>query len=81
MALWHILSSKKRIQVTDLNKLSAELTLEEGLNESLSIGQVKELLALLGKRWREMSTEDFLAEATAIKDRAGKKTRGLKIGL
>lgn len=76
MSLWEVISGKKkRTQVTNLNKLSAELTTEEGLNESLSIGQVKELLGLLGKRWREMTPEDFLAEATAIKDRAGRKSR------
>lgn len=76
MALWDVISGKKkRTQVTNLNKLSAELTIEEGLKESSSIGQTKEFLALLGKRWREMSPEDFLAEATAIKDRAGRKSR------
>lgn len=38
----------------NLNKLAKEITVMEGLKQSLSIAQVKEVIALLGIRWRKM---------------------------
>ena len=59
-------------QKTNLNTLAQELTVAEGLGQSLSIGQVKEVLALLGIRWRNMPMEDAMAEISCLMERGGK---------
>jgi hypothetical protein len=55
----------------NLNDLAAELTAAEGLKESVSIAQVKELLGILGRRWREAPPKQALDEFLAISERAG----------
>lgn len=60
---------------TNLNTLARDLTLNENLKKSLSIAQVKEILALLGLRWRNLPTEDFLFEVDLILKNAGKSSQ------
>lgn len=55
----------------NLNDLARDLTLMEGKEKSLNIGDTKELLAVLGERWRGMSVDAALLEFAAIRDRAG----------
>lgn len=55
----------------NLNELAAELTLMEGLEDSQNIASMKEVIAVLGLRWRAMPYEAAFAEFEAIRDRAG----------
>lgn len=55
---------------TDLNTLARDLTLDEGLKVSLPEAQVKEVLACLGRRWRDDPSRT-LHDAAAILTRAG----------
>lgn len=55
----------------NLNDLARELTLVEGKSESMNIGDTKEMLAVLGQRWRSMPEEEAEAEFRAILERAG----------
>lgn len=55
----------------DLNEMAAEITRAEGLSKSLNVTEIKEVIALLGIRWREMSEQGFLNEALAIRAKAG----------
>lgn len=59
----------------DLDKLARDLTVEEGLKQSLAVAQVKEVLACLGRRWRFMPPEEFAAEVAAIVERAGLRSQ------
>jgi hypothetical protein len=64
----------------NLNELAKYITTEEGLNEQVDITQVKEILGILGRRWRNLSEEQFLEEVNLIKSNAGKsreKEKGL----
>ena len=64
----------------NLNELAKHITIEEGLNEQVDITQVKEILGILGRRWRNLSEEQFLEEVNLIKTNAGKgreKEKGL----
>lgn len=56
----------------NLNDVAAQIAAEEGLLESVSIAQVKELLGILGRRWRTVSPAQAFDEYAAIIDRAGK---------
>jgi hypothetical protein len=68
----------------NLNELAKYITTEEGLNEQVDITQVKEILGILGRRWRNLSEEQFLEEVNLIKTNAGKgreKEKGLFDGV
>lgn len=68
----------------NLNELAKYITTEEGLNEQVDITQVKEILGILGRRWRNLSEEQFLEEVNLIKSNAGKsreKEKGLFDGV
>lgn len=54
----------------NLNELAADISRQEGLGQG--IGQVKEVLALLGIRWRNMSLEDAMIEINCLITRGGK---------
>ena len=56
----------------NLNDGAAQIAATEGLLESVSIAQVKELLGILGRRWRKVSPAQAFDEYAAIVDRAGK---------
>lgn len=58
----------------NLKNLIVEITEAEGLNQLSNVAQVSEILALLGKRWRDMGREEALLEFDAIFDRAGKQS-------
>jgi hypothetical protein len=55
----------------NLNDLARDLTLVEGKDNSVGIADVKEILAVLGDRWRSMPEEQALEEFRAIIERAG----------
>lgn len=57
----------------NLNELAKEITLLEGKSESINIAQVKEMIAILGNRWRAMEMNEVIEEVNAIRDRAGTK--------
>lgn len=57
----------------NLNKLAREITLVEGLEKSISIAQVKEVLGILGERWRDGTVEQMAAEVSALVSRAGRR--------
>lgn len=59
----------------NLNEIMRELAKKEGLTQNQPVAQVKEVIALLGLRWREMSDEQAQAEFEAIKNRAGLNSR------
>lgn len=65
--------------VTNLNILANELTYVEGLAEDLSVAQIKEILAILGIRWRTMSEHEAFKEFQAILNKAGKYSRHIKL--
>lgn len=65
--------------VTNLNILANELTYVEGLAEELSVGQIKEILAILGIRWRSMSEDEAFKEFQAILKKAGKYSKHIKL--
>lgn len=62
----------------DLNKLAKELTEMEGLKESCTVAQVKEIIALLGIRWRTMDYSVVMTEVEAILQRAGNQSQHQK---
>ncbi len=55
----------------NLNDVAVDLTLREGLEDSQNITSIKEFLAVLGQRWREIGPEAAQAEFEAIVARAG----------
>jgi len=55
----------------NLNEMMRDLAKKEGLSLNQPIGQVKEVIALLGLRWRAMDSDLAQAEFEAIRDRAG----------
>lgn len=55
----------------NLSEMAREITLKEGLEQRQSIAQVREILGIIGDRWRNMSDEEFLQEANCIRKRAG----------
>jgi len=59
------------MEEVNLNTLANEIAAEEGLLESVSVAQVKEILGILGRRWRGMDTVESDLEYRAIIDRAG----------
>ena len=65
--------------VTNLNTLAEELTHVEGLAEELSIAQIKEILSILGIRWRTMRENEAFQEFRAILEKAGKYSKHIKI--
>ena len=56
----------------NLNDVAAQIAAEEGLLESVSVAQVKELLGILGRRCRTVSPAQAFDGYAAIVDRAGK---------
>lgn len=59
------------INGVDLNVLAAELTKYEGLGKSINIAQVKELLGVIGYRWRNMTDDQVHEEINSIITKAG----------
>lgn len=55
----------------NLNSITKEIRDADTGEKNLSITQIKETLAILGKRWREQPAEQFIAEVKAIYERAG----------
>lgn len=55
----------------DLNEFAQTLSKAEGLKKRVPLTQVKELLGLLGDRWRELPEEQVKAEIAAVINRAG----------
>jgi hypothetical protein len=56
----------------NLNELARVLTLEEGGKRSATIAQTKELLGVLGRRWRRIGWIGALKDVVAIMTRAGR---------
>jgi len=56
----------------NLNDLARDITLQEGLDSKQNIGDVKEILALLGIRWRNMPLEEAMIEINCLISRGGK---------
>lgn len=65
------LFGNKSIPKVNLNTLAHDLTMAEDGKENQDIGEVKQMIALFGDRWRSMQFEDVMAEIYAIIDRAG----------
>ena len=55
----------------NLNKLATEIRERDSGEKNLSITDVKEIVAILGIRWRSMPASRFLHEVWAIYLRAG----------
>jgi len=55
----------------NLNDLATEVTLDEGLKVQISVAQSKEILGVLGRRWRQLPPAEVLSELAAIVARAG----------
>ena len=55
----------------NLNELARQITLAEGLSQRQSIGQIREMLGILGHRWRHMTDEEVQQEVDCIRERAG----------
>ncbi len=56
----------------NLNELAADISRQEGLARGVGVAQVKEVLALLGIRWRNMPLEDAMIEINCLVTRGGK---------
>jgi len=56
----------------NLNELASDIARQEGLASGVGVGQVKEILALLGIRWRNMPLEDAMIEINCLISRGGK---------
>jgi hypothetical protein len=54
----------------DLNEFAKEITLIEGKKQSISIAQVKEVIKILGDRWRDMVEPDAIIEFQMIREGA-----------
>lgn len=65
---WGIDQETKEV---DLNDFALELSKSEGLTKKVPVTQVKELVGILGARWRNLPEEDVKAEISAIINRAG----------
>lgn len=59
----------------NLNDLVRDITLQEGLEQRQSVAQVREIVGILGHRWRSMSDEEFQQEADCIRERAGLRSQ------
>ena len=57
--------------MANLNQLAEEITKLEGKRISLPIGQIKEVLGILGRRWRAMTSVRVIDEINSIIKRAG----------
>lgn len=66
------------MDLVDLNELAVAITKEEGLSLSLSVAQIKEVLAILGRRWRSMPPEEAALEIMAIVERGGAESEHTK---
>ena len=55
----------------NLNELAKEIATAEGKKVEVNIAQIKEILGVLGKRWRDMNIDDFYDEAHLIRNKAG----------
>lgn len=55
----------------NLNDLAVELAREEKGDKQVSIAQIKEILGILGRRWRSLSFAERSEEFWAIYERAG----------
>ena len=56
----------------NLNLLAFDIARQEGLRRGIGIAQVKEVLALLGIRWRNMDLESAMIEINCLLSRGGK---------
>lgn len=56
-----------------LDKLAIYIKENDANEKNISLTDAKEMLGILGRRWRNMPDEEFLAEVLAIYERAGKK--------
>ena len=57
----------------NLNELAKEITLKEGLKESISIAQVKEIIKIFGNRWQSMTFDGVVEEVNTIIKKSKKK--------
>lgn len=55
----------------NLNHLATQIRNQDKGEQNLSLVSVKEILGILGRRWREMTTKQMLSEIKAIYERAG----------
>lgn len=60
----------------NLNKIAVDITRREGKLQNMTIAQVKEIIAVIGMRWREMPFGDVLREVAAIYEKAGMSNEG-----
>jgi len=60
--------NKKNI---NLNELASNIRSEDRGEQNLSLTDVKEIIGILGDRWRNMHSQEFLDEVVAIYNRAG----------
>lgn len=58
----------------NLNDIASELATAEGLGKSVGVAQVKEILGLLGARWRDLTPGETLAEVCCLVQRGGKRS-------
>lgn len=55
----------------NLNALTREVALAEGLGQGVGVAQVREIIGILGHRWRNMPAAQAQAEVHCIMQRAG----------
>lgn len=58
----------------NLNTLANEITDAEQGKVNLTVAQVKDVIAALGHRWRDLPAPQAAAEFAAITERAGKSS-------
>lgn len=61
------------IKKVRLDKLAIYIKDNDNNEKNISLTDAKEMLGILGRRWRNMTEEEFLAEVLAIYERAGIK--------
>lgn len=59
----------------NLNKLVLEIITKEGKKEQVTIAQVREIIGVMGQRWRDMKTHDVLREVASICEKAGTRVQ------
>jgi hypothetical protein len=56
---------------TNLDEMAVELACLDDIRVPLNVLQIKEVIDLLGIRWRKMAHDDFLDEVMVIRHQGG----------
>lgn len=70
--LYDIYGTIQKVPI-NLNDLAKEIKDNDSGEKNISLINSKEILGILGKRWREMPADQFLSEIITIYERAGLK--------